>query len=54
MKSITIQSSVSTGLDPALASPQNIELDDKPLGQGGFGVVYRSTRVDGHRQNHLQ
>jgi serine/threonine protein kinase len=47
MKSISLQSSQSTGLDPLLASPRTIGVEDTPLGQGGFGVVYRGVQVDG-------
>jgi len=47
MKSITVSSMVSTGLDPMLSGAHAIEIDDKPFAQGGFGIVYRARRIDG-------
>jgi len=47
VKTITVTSSNSTGLDPALLKASVIEVEDKPLGQGGFGIAYRALRFDG-------
>jgi len=47
MKTIIIDSVSSTGLDPSLARASRITVDDRPLGQGGFGVAYRVADIDG-------
>jgi serine/threonine protein kinase len=47
MKEIRVLSYKSTGLDPSLVSARVIEIEDCPLGSGGFGVAYRSRRFDG-------
>jgi len=47
VKTITVTSSNSTGLDPSLLKASVIEVEDKPLGQGGFGIAYRALRFDG-------
>ena len=48
MKTIRIDTSRTTGLDPDIAT-STIEVEDTPIGQGGFGVAYRSERFDGRR-----
>lgn len=47
MKTIHVDKSVTTGLDPDVAA-STIEIEDTPIGQGGFGIAYRSERFDGH------
>ena len=46
MKTILVTKSFTTGLDPALASVPMIEIDDEPIGQGGFGAVYRARAIN--------
>jgi serine/threonine protein kinase len=47
MKTITLRSSQSTGLNPLPTTPRELGVEDVALGQGGFGVVYRVIQVDG-------
>lgn len=47
MKRISIISAMTTGLNPAFGTVQSMDIEDKPLGQGGFGEVYRASRIDG-------
>src|ERR1700756_1163669 len=47
MKCIHISDSLSTNLRVDLASGTTLEIDDVPLGQGTFGVVYRAISLDG-------
>jgi hypothetical protein len=47
MKRISIFSAFTTGLDPAFGTVQSVDIEDRPLGQGGFGEVYRAVRIDG-------
>src|SRR5665213_1175097 len=47
MKQISISTFASTGLEPSFLNVQTIELEDNPIGQGGFGEVYRAISVDG-------
>src|SRR6266446_1928585 len=46
MKSITIDSFLSTGLNPSLDRVRSIEIDDTPLGQGGFGIAFRMRGIN--------
>lgn len=48
MKTIKIKTSQTTGLDPDITA-STIEIEDTQMGQGGFGVAYRSERFDGRR-----
>lgn len=47
MKRISIISAMTTGLNPAFGTVQSVDIEDRPLGQGGFGEVYRAMRIDG-------
>lgn len=47
MKTITLHHVLSTGLDQRLLQASTIDIEDTPLGQGGFGVAYRALRIDG-------
>ena len=47
MKQISISTFASTGLEPSFLNVKAIELEDNPIGQGGFGEVYRAISVDG-------
>ncbi len=47
MKTITVTSCLTTGLDPALAKVSTIEVADKSIGEGTFGIAYRAGRFDG-------
>jgi serine/threonine protein kinase len=47
MKTIIVTSALTTGLDPAFAGVRTIEIEDTPLGQGGFGVTYRARSING-------
>jgi methionine-rich copper-binding protein CopC len=53
MKRIDIGDSLSTNLRADLASGSTLEIEDAPLGQGTFGVVYRALALDG-RELHGQ
>jgi serine/threonine protein kinase len=46
MRTIELRSSLSTGIDPALESCAELLVEDAPLGGGGFGEVYRCSKVD--------
>ena len=47
MGQISISNGQTTGLNGQLAAVQTLDIDDKPLGEGGFGAVYRCRAVDG-------
>ncbi len=47
MKPIKIISAMTTGLNPAFGKVQNVDIEDRPLGQGGFGEVYRAMGING-------
>lgn len=47
MPTLLLRSSLSTGLSPAFGGVRGFELETTPLGEGGFGVVYRAASVDG-------
>lgn len=49
MPQIRVTQAESTGLDPVFSSVASIELEDQPLGAGGFGEVYRVVAVNGRR-----
>lgn len=46
MKRFDVSRSLSTGL--GLPSALHIDVGDAPIGQGGFGAVYKVERIDGH------
>lgn len=49
MKTITLRSSLSTGLEALPNAPHELGVEDTMLGQGGFGVVYRAVQADRRR-----
>jgi serine/threonine protein kinase len=49
MKQISICAFMTTGLEQAFGIVSTIELENNPIGQGGFGEVYRATSIDGRR-----
>lgn len=49
MKTVGVSSVQSTGLASGFDRLQTIALDDTPIGQGGFGVVYRAKPIAGQR-----
>src|ERR1700683_4008255 len=49
MKRIAIQAAQSTELNPAFAAVTSVEIEGTPLGQGGFGEVYRARTVNNAR-----
>jgi len=49
VKRLTVHSSQSSRLDPAFNAIGSIEIGDDPIGQGGFGTVYRALRFDNRR-----
>lgn len=49
MKQISVSSLVTTGLKQSFGIVQTIEVEDNPIGQGGFGEVYRARSIDGRR-----
>jgi serine/threonine protein kinase len=46
MRTIHLRSSLSTGIEPAVESCNELLIEDAPLGGGGFGDVYRCSKVD--------
>jgi serine/threonine protein kinase len=46
MKRIAIRSVQTTGLDPAFRTIGSLEIEDVPIGQGGFGEVYSARSID--------
>jgi len=48
MKTINVDAFLSTELDASLKAARTIEIEDTPLGQGGFGIAYRALGIDGH------
>jgi serine/threonine protein kinase len=51
MKQISVSSFATTGLEQAFGTVRTIELEDNPIGQGGFGEVYRAFSVDARRNS---
>lgn len=49
VRRITILSAQTTGLDPAFLATRSVEIEDTPLGQGGFGEVYRAHSFDSRK-----
>ena len=49
MKYIHMSDSLSTNLRADLSSGTTLEIEDIPLGQGTFGVVYRAISLDGRQ-----
>ena len=47
MGQLSIISSQTTGLNSELAIVQTLDIDDQPLGEGGFGAVYRCRAING-------
>jgi serine/threonine protein kinase len=47
VKTILVSSMFWTGLDACFSAIRTIEIEDAPIGGGGFGVVYRMLSIDG-------
>ena len=46
MKTLTVSTSVTTGLNASFDAVRTIDLEDRPLGQGAFGIAYRAVAIN--------
>lgn len=47
MKTITMNTITSTGLDPDFNNIRYVEIDDQPFAEGGFGRIYHCKSING-------